>query len=849
MDGYGHGPMVPHRLPHGMGSGSVSNASPGLLDAWAWRLLGRLGLRAKLVALVVLALTPVFVFESGQIYVRFHDRTAQEAQATLEAADTLGSAFDDFLRHQWDVEENAGVPATSTVVPLDASRLERVVLSDLPLGSPITSRSWMDPQGLVLASSDPTWVGTPGPDADLTARIRQGETEVVSDLISPAAGGEPYLLVARAMRSQNALLGIVAETVDVGQLDRVLPVQRYGYRNFSLVDSQGAVVYCTGPDVRPVGQRVASGSAARQALKGRVTVSPNDAGSHGIARIGAAVPLASIGWAAYAWTPVRQVLSAAERQAVWELLVLLAIAAVSVAVALALGRRLTDPVQALRVAATAISRGDLTARVHVAGSDELAVAGLAFDRMADRIAELETELDRFFTLSGDLFCILDSDGRMRRLNPACSAALGFSAEELQSRPWLDFVHPEDRNAVLQEWEALTQSGAPVAAEYRLLRQDGGYRWVFWNATAHGGVVYAVGHDVTERMRIEEALAASNDRFSALIAASPVPIVATERDRVTMWNPAAEQAFGWNEYEVLGRPLPIVPDGGPDEGWGPNLGSLPETVQGATVRRVRRDGRRLDLLASDAPLTDAQGRVYGRVTIYLDITERNRFLGIAAHELRNPMAGVKAVLGLLHRRMASAQPTADLLRMAEVAEREVDRLGLLLNEILDAFRVQEGRLALRRQRIDLADVVTAACRSLVVASERIALQGVSRGPVWVWGDGQRLEEVVRNLVGNAVKYSPEGAEIQVTVSAEADRACLSVADHGVGIPKDQMGRVFEEFFRASNLAELDPGGLGLGLYICKDIVRRHGGRIWVESEEGQGSTFFVELPRLADAQAS
>jgi len=120
--------------------------------------------------------------------------------------------------------------------------------------------------------------------------------------------------------------------------------------------------------------------------------------------------------------------------------------------------------------------------------------------------------------------------------------------------------------------------------------------------------------------------------------------------------------------------------------------------------------------------------------------------------------------------------------------------------------------------------------------------VAPGAPWVLGDAGRLEDVLRNLYSNAIKYAPDGGEVLTRVTSEGGRVLVSVRDNGVGIPPEQLPHVFERFFRCSSTTGSDPGGLGLGLYICQDIVTRHGGRIWAESTPGQGTTFFIDLPQ-------
>ena len=227
-----------------------------------------------------------------------------------------------------------------------------------------------------------------------------------------------------------------------------------------------------------------------------------------------------------------------------------------------------------------------------------------------------------------------------------------------------------------------------------------------------------------------------------------------------------------------------------------------------------------------------------------IQQRDRFLQMAAHELRNPMSSVKGALSLIRRRLAAGKPIDNLASLTSIMEGEIDWLSHLLNALLEAFRVQEGGLPLRLEAVNVWPVVQAAVATFSTASERhrFRVENVAPGAPWVLGDAGRLEDVLRNLYSNAIKYAPDGGEVLTRVTSEGGRVLVSVRDNGVGIPPEQLPHVFERFFRCSSTTGSDPGGLGLGLYICQDIVTRHGGRIWAESTPGQGTTFFIDLPQ-------
>lgn len=229
-------------------------------------------------------------------------------------------------------------------------------------------------------------------------------------------------------------------------------------------------------------------------------------------------------------------------------------------------------------------------------------------------------------------------------------------------------------------------------------------------------------------------------------------------------------------------------------------------------------------------------------------ERVRFFQVAAHELRNPMAAIKGVSSLIQVQVAEGKPVRDVARMAALMEREIDRLSSLLNQLLEASLIHNRTNGPKMDRVNFARVVTAALGPFKASGSgkhRFILEGLDRDGVYVMGNSGLLEEVVRNLISNAVKYSPGGGDVRLTLRKGNRLALLSVTDNGVGIPKDQLEKIFESFYRAHNLSGKDPGGIGLGLYICRDIIRRHGGRIWAESEEDAGATLYIELPLCED----
>ena len=236
--------------------------------------------------------------------------------------------------------------------------------------------------------------------------------------------------------------------------------------------------------------------------------------------------------------------------------------------------------------------------------------------------------------------------------------------------------------------------------------------------------------------------------------------------------------------------------------------------------------------------------------------KSRFLSMASHELKTPLTAISGFSQVLVRRMQrrlEAGPPSpeewekeqrDALERLEVLKNQVTKLVRLVDELLDVSRIEQGRVEFAFTEVDMRRLVedVAQRMQLTTAEHRINVAAAADGPLTVMADQDHIEQVLNNLLSNAIKYSPEGGPIDVSISTQDDSVVVGVRDRGVGIPTGQLDQVFGLFYRAPEAGTRRVGGMGLGLYISKEIVTRHGGRIWAESEPGEGSTFFVAIPK-------
>jgi signal transduction histidine kinase len=314
--------------------------------------------------------------------------------------------------------------------------------------------------------------------------------------------------------------------------------------------------------------------------------------------------------------------------------------------------------------------------------------------------------------------------------------------------------------------------------------------------------------------------------------------------IRLWNRAAETVTGLAATDVIGQELtqaisgwdqvaPLVPVGAT-----PGAGENP--AQAVPLELGERE-----LWVSLSGVGFEEGTVYA----FRDLTAERRvdemkadFLATASHELRTPVAAVYGAAMTLMRRDYVVGDEART-RLLEIIASESDRLTRIVDDVLWASRVDSGRLTLAIDQFDAGQIATgivAAARAHLPPNVTISFAPPSELPA-VAGDPDKVRQVLANLLDNAVKYSPDGGQVELRIEEQEGRMRFSVRDLGLGIPPAEQARVFEKFYRLDPQLTRGVGGTGLGLYICRELVRRMGGRIWVASGKGPGSTFFFELP--------
>jgi PAS domain S-box-containing protein len=454
------------------------------------------------------------------------------------------------------------------------------------------------------------------------------------------------------------------------------------------------------------------------------------------------------------------------------------------------------------------------------------------------------------------------DGSFTYANRAGRDYTGIQEDEpLSLTTFLDFVHPTDREDMRNVWEQAIRLGQRVEREFRLRRFDGVYRWHLARAVPErdemGQLVgwIAIATDIDDKRRAEEALG----RFKTTLDATLDCVLMFSPDSLTLTyaNAGAAKQLASSVDELVGLSVLEVEGAFDEAGFRKLLapllsGTLPSQTYSTTHRR--RDGSEVpvEVVLQYVGADEGPGRF---ISVARDITERQRaetalrlaseakdaFLAAASHELRTPLAAAKGHAHLALLKLGN-ETEAGPGKSLKIINRQIDRMAKLVEDLLDISRLQAGRLSLELERFDMSDLVRETRDRMAVLSQGHELNVETPEHLEGTWDRGRLDQVLTNLLSNAIRYSPEGGPVLVRLNGEGDEGVhLAVKDSGVGIPKEKQALIFERFGRAHGSKY---GGLGLGLTISQGIVEQHGGRIWVESagQPGEGSTFHVWLPR-------
>jgi PAS domain S-box-containing protein len=493
---------------------------------------------------------------------------------------------------------------------------------------------------------------------------------------------------------------------------------------------------------------------------------------------------------------------------------------------------------------------------------EVMVTAVIRDVTRRKIIEEELKrTSRFFRVSRDLVCTAGMDGHLRELGDMWEQVLGWSKSELRSRVILDLLHPDDRELAIREAEELAKGGAVSGYVCRMKTKAGTWRWLEWSAMGivEEGIVYASARDVTDRKLAEAELALLGTVTETM--AEGVAVVQASDHTIIYANRSLELMLGYEQGELNGRPSAVL--NAPGERAPEDARSVVEALEqdgswSGEVRNLKADGGvlwcRLAVSTFDHP---EHGQVW--VAVHSDITreketeedrerllrelarsndELEQFAYTASHDLSEPLRVISGFARLLERR-APPKQDEDAQRYTEAIITGTDRMQAMVDGLLEYART--GRAQLKRDPVDCGRVVqdaVTALRPLIAETHG----EVVAGPLpTVPGEETLLGRLFQNLITNGLKYA-NGEHPRVEVYGEQLNGewLFAVRDNGKGIDPDQGDKLFDLFRRG----DVEKPGAGMGLAICKQVVEKHGGRIWVDPAPDGGAVFRFTLPASA-----
>jgi len=461
------------------------------------------------------------------------------------------------------------------------------------------------------------------------------------------------------------------------------------------------------------------------------------------------------------------------------------------------------------------------------------------------------------------------------------------------------IHPDDRESITQAVNHVREKKTDYSHEYRVVWADGSIHWIEGRGKLYsngsGEVVRILGtvkdinvrkqteealqtekrnlelrvaertaellqinqhlqHELDERQKIQADLQISQAQFAGILNIAEDAIISIDsQQQITLFNQGAEKIFGYPAQAVMGQPLDLLLPSRFIQAHRQHVtefkGSPVQARRMGERREIygrRKNGSEFPAEASISKLNVGQETVF---TVFLqDITERKQidrmkdeFVSVVSHELRTPLTSIHGSLGMLASGLL--KPDSDQgNRMLQIAVDSTDRLVRLINDILDIERIESGRVKMEKEFCQADDLITEALDTVQALADKAGVTlSVASVPLQIWTDPDQIVQTLTNLISNAIKFSPHGNTVWLTVQRQPDRILFTVKDQGRGIPADKLDSIFERFQQVDSSDSRNHEGTGLGLAICRSIVQQHDGEIWVESALGQGSTFYFTIP--------
>lgn len=494
-----------------------------------------------------------------------------------------------------------------------------------------------------------------------------------------------------------------------------------------------------------------------------------------------------------------------------------------------------------------------------------------------KFSESENKFNTIFKLTSAASKIINSDLTILKVNHALTELLGFTAEEIEGTKILDYACEEYKQHWHDLQEGLWSRELPFfKLDVCLYKKDKSVVWVHittilfedegetYGFTVLDDYSYRKNFEESEKQlkaalehsgQVQDKLRDNEHRLTQILETMAEGVGIIDRNgQLTYANPMAQKILGLKQEEILQRTFY-------DSNW-QNLRvdgtPLPreehpmyitmvtgEPVYDYEVAVQPPQGERFYISINAAPIQDDKGNIIAGIGTFMDVTNRRKltqqkdeFISVASHELRTPITSLKASLQLLNK--MKDEPSSGMLpKLITQANKSLDKVSILVTDLLNASRINEGQLQLNKSWFTISRLINDCCHHVRMAGQyAIITEGDTE--LQVYADPGRIDQVIINFVNNCMKYAPDSKEIRIVIEKEANAAKVSVVDKGLGIAPEKIPLLFERYYRA-DANSIQYSGLGLGLYICSEIIKKHGGKIGVDSKVGEGSSFWFTLP--------
>lgn len=481
--------------------------------------------------------------------------------------------------------------------------------------------------------------------------------------------------------------------------------------------------------------------------------------------------------------------------------------------------------------------------------------GTAIDITKQKNAE--DELKRFQFMAdnaSDIFILMREDGSFAYVNNVALDEWGYNEFEALALGVNDvdvyyntntfnkaFARAQDQNIPQHETLYRRKNGSVYPVEINMVSLE----------LAEKPYLFAIARDITERKKAREELVKNNQRLEIALEAGRLGSYELDLKTGLMlctpqckanYGLAADAVFNFDDLLAV-----ILPDYRELVNKRIAAAISEHSVYNMDYRVTWPDGSIHWINASGKASYDEYNKATIMIGVTIDITEqkllqqqKDEFIGIASHELKTPVTSIKAYTQVLERILAKKGDTQEA-GMIKKMDAQLNRLTSLIADLLDVTKINSGRLQFNYAKFDFNELIAEVVEDLQRTTQKHTLTENMQQTGHVYADRERVRQVLVNLISNAIKYSPHTKDIIVNTGLNNNEVIVSVQDFGIGISKEKQQKVFEQFYRVSGAKQHTFPGLGLGLYISSEIVKREGGRIWVDSEEGKGAIFYFALP--------